>query len=156
MVAAMSIRDRVASLIDRLATERQFPTQGETIFVDLERRGIERAFIPRRVVETFLGGRGVNMFLLHNLLDPSLHPLHPDVPLIFGTGILTSLVPSAARGNATSWSPETNAIDHLVLFGKSPSWTVLHFGPRVIPSAAEREGSPAQVRGGSFAVSAAQ
>ena len=138
------IRARVSSLIARLASERQFPTQGETIFVDLDRREVRRAFIPRRVVEAFLGGRGVNMFLLHNLLDASLDPLHPEVPMIFGTGILTSLVPSAARGNVTSWSPETkvildsnagdyfpsfmklNGIDHLVLFGKAPQWTLLH------------------------------
>src|ERR1700720_151004 len=110
MISTMPIRDRIRNLAERLSSERQFPTQGETIFVDLERREIQRTFIPRRVVETFLGGRGVNMYLLHNLRDPSLHPLHPDVPLIFGTGILTSLVPSAARGNVTSWSPETNVI----------------------------------------------
>jgi aldehyde:ferredoxin oxidoreductase len=76
------------------------------------------------------------MFYLYRLLDESLHPLHPDIPLIFGSGILTGLVPSAARGNCTSWSPETgvildsnvgdyfpsflrmNGIDHLVLYGQ--------------------------------------
>src|SRR5207244_7458486 len=63
----------------------------------------------------------------------------------FGTGILTSMVPSASRGNVTSWSPESgvlmdsnagdyfpsfmklNGIDHLVLYGKAPRWTLLHF-----------------------------
>ncbi|MDQ6802110.1 MAG: aldehyde ferredoxin oxidoreductase [Acidobacteriota bacterium] len=140
----MPIRERVETLMSRLARERQFPTQGETIFIDLEHHEVRRAYMPRHVVEAFLGGRGTNMFLLHNLLDPSLDPLHPDVPLIFGTGILTSLVPSAARGNVTSWSPETkvildsnagdyfpsfmklNAIDHLVIYGKPRMWTVLH------------------------------
>src|SRR5438105_5444829 len=144
LLQPMSIRDRIDALLPRLAEESQFPTQGQTIFVDLERRRIQRGYIPRPVVEAFLGGRGVNMFLLHNLLDTSLDPLHPDVPLIFGTGILTSLVPSAARGNATSWSPETkvildsnagdyfpsfmklNGIDHLVVYGKAPSWTLVH------------------------------
>src|SRR5207245_9475350 len=145
MIVPMAIRERVTALIDRLSAERQFPTQGQTIFIDLEHQEVRRAYIPRRVVETFLGGRGVNMYLLHNLLKSSLDPMHPDVPLIFGTGILTSLVPSAARGNATSWSPETkvildsnagdyfpsfmklNGIDHLVLYGKARSWTLLHF-----------------------------
>ena len=139
------MRSRVDALFSRLATERQFPTQGQTLFVDLERQDVRRAWIPRRVVETFLGGRGVNMYLLHNLLDPSLEPLHPDIPLIFGTGILTSLVPSASRGNVTSWSPESkvildsnagdyfpsfmklNGIDHLVLYGRAARWTLLHF-----------------------------
>jgi aldehyde:ferredoxin oxidoreductase len=144
----MTIHERVAALISRLASERQFPTQGETLFIDLERQAVRSAFIPRSVIESLLGGRGVNMFLLHNLLDESLFPLHPDVPLIFGTGILTSMVPSASRGNATSWSPETgilmdsnagdyfpsfmklNGIDHLVLYGKAPQWTLLHFAGR--------------------------
>jgi aldehyde:ferredoxin oxidoreductase len=141
----MSIRTRVDALLGRLASEPQFPTQGRTIFVDLERQEVRRAWIPRRVVETLLGGRGVNMFLLHNLLDETLEPIHPDIPLIFGTGILTSMVPSASRGNVTSWSPESrvlmdsnagdyfpsfmklNGIDHLVLYGKAPQWTLLHF-----------------------------
>lgn len=141
----MPIRTRVDALIKRLASEPQFPTQGQTIFIDLERQEVRRAWIPRRVVTTLLGGRGVNMFLLHNLLDETLEPIHPDVPLIFGTGILTSMVPSASRGNVTSWSPESrvlmdsnagdyfpsfmklNGIDHLVLFGKAPRWTLLHF-----------------------------
>ena len=141
----MSIRTRVEALLGRLASEPQFPTQGQTIFVDLERQEVRRAWIPRRVVTTLLGGRGVNMFLLHNLLDETLEPIHPDIPLIFGTGILTSMVPSASRGNVTSWSPESrvlmdsnagdyfpsfmklNGIDHLVLYGKAPKWTLLHF-----------------------------
>ncbi|MGH9458643.1 MAG: aldehyde ferredoxin oxidoreductase family protein [Thermoanaerobaculia bacterium] len=137
------IRQRVENLLTRLAREPQYPTQGETLLVDLERREVRRAWIPRPVTERLLGGRGVNMFLLWNLLDPGLEPLDPDVPLIFGTGILTSLVPSAARGNVTSWSPETRVlmdanagdyfpafmklggIDHLVLYGKAPAWTLL-------------------------------
>jgi aldehyde:ferredoxin oxidoreductase len=141
----MSIRTRVDALLTRLAAEPQFPTQGQTIFVDLERQEVRRAWIPLRVVNAFLGGRGVNMFLLHNLLDETLQPIDPAIPLIFGTGILTSMVPSASRGNVTSWSPESrvlmdsnagdyfpsfmklNGIDHLVLYGKAPRWTLLHF-----------------------------
>ena len=141
----MSIHSRVDALLSRLASEQQFPTQGQTIFVDLERQEVRRAWIPHRVVTALLGGRGVNMFLLHNLLDETLEPIDPEVPLIFGTGILTSMVPSASRGNVTSWSPESrvlldsnagdyfpsfmklNGIDHLVLYGKAPTWTLLHF-----------------------------
>lgn len=141
----MSIRARIDALVPRLASEQQFPTQGQTIFVDLATQEVRRAWIPHRVVTQLLGGRGVNMFLLHNLLDETLEPIDPEVPLIFGTGILTSMVPSASRGNVTSWSPESrvlmdsnagdyfpsfmklNGIDHLVLYGKAPKWTLLHF-----------------------------
>ncbi len=63
--------------------------------------------------------------------------------MIFGSGLLTGLVPSAARGNCTSWSPESgvlldanagdyfpsflrmNGFDHLVLYGKAPAWTMI-------------------------------
>src|SRR5688500_6141714 len=96
------------------------------------------------VVRSLLAGRGANMFYLHRLLDESLQPLHPDIPLIFGSGVLTGIVPSAARGNATSWSPESgvlldsnagdyfpsfirmNGIDHLVLYGQAALWALLH------------------------------
>jgi aldehyde:ferredoxin oxidoreductase len=140
----MSIRDRVARLVSELPREPQYPTQGATVFVDLERRDVQRGYTPMRVVRGLLAGRGANMFYLHRLLDESLHPLHPDVPLIFGSGVLTGIVPSAARGNATSWSPESgvildsnagdyfpsfirmNGIDHLVLYGRSAGWTLLH------------------------------
>ncbi|MEO5897612.1 MAG: aldehyde ferredoxin oxidoreductase C-terminal domain-containing protein [Vicinamibacterales bacterium] len=139
----MAIRDRVDRLVAELPPEPQFPTQGATIFVDLERREISRGYTPMRVVKSLLAGRGANMFYLHRLLDETLEPLHPDIPLIFGSGVLTGIVPSAARGNATSWSPESgvlmdsnagdyfpsfirmNGIDHIVLYGRAAAWTLL-------------------------------
>src|SRR5207302_594661 len=162
----MSIHTRVDALLSRLASERQFPTQGQTIFVDLARQEVRRAWIPHRVVTALLGGRGVNMFLLHNLLDETLEPIDPEVPLIFGTGILTSMVPSASRGNVTSWSPESrvlldsnagdyfpsfmklNGIDHLVLYGRAPKWTLLHFDSShdVTPSVSEGPGGTGGAR----------
>lgn len=139
----MSIRDRVAALHGELAAAPEFPSQGATLFVDLERRETRTGFTPLAVVRTLLGGRGANMYYLHRLLDESLTPLHPDIPLIFGSGVLTGLVPSAARGNCTSWSPESgvlmdsncgdyfpsflrmNGFDHLVLYGRRPGWTMM-------------------------------
>src|SRR5215203_2321930 len=139
----MAIRDRVAELLIEMPKEPQFPTQGATVFIDLERRDVRRGFTPLRVAHALLAGRGANMFYLHRLLDESLEPLHPDIPLIFGSGVLTGIVPSAARGNATSWSPESgvlmdsnagdyfpsfirmNGIDHIVLFGRAAAWTLL-------------------------------
>ena len=139
----MPIRDRVARLVAELPQEPQYSTQGLTLFVDLERQDVQRGYTPLRVVRALLAGRGANMFYLHRLLDESLNPLHPEVPLIFGSGVLTGIVPSAARGNATSWSPESgvimdtnagdyfpsfirmNGVDHLVLYGRSREWTVL-------------------------------
>lgn len=135
----------VDMLLARLAVEPQYPTQGATVFVDLASREVRRAYTPRHVVETFLEGRGGNMFTLWSLLDPTVPggALAPSVPLIFGSGILTGIVPSAARGNVTSWSPETGllmdsnvgdyfpsflklcGIDRLVVTGRAPRWSYL-------------------------------
>ncbi len=139
----MPVRDRVARLLDEMPREAQFPSQGATLFVDLARRELHTAYTPLAVTRTVLGGRGANMYYLHRLLDESLTPLDPDIPLIFGSGLLTGLVPSAARGNCTSWSPESgvlldsnagdyfpsflrmNGFDHIVLYGQAPAWTLL-------------------------------
>lgn len=143
-LARMTSRDRVGRLHAELPTEPQYPTQGATVFVDLERRLTLRGYTPLPVVRAFLTGRGANMFYLFRLLDERLDPLDPFVPLIFGSGVLTGIVPSAARGNATSWSPESgvlmdcnagdyfpsflkmNGIDHLVLYGRAPEWSLVH------------------------------
>src|SRR3990170_2150390 len=138
------IRERLDRLVARLAKEPQFPTQGRTLFVDLERQAVREAYTPRAVVEAFLGGRGMNMFYLANLLDPSLDPESPEIPLIYGSGIATGVIPSASRGNLTSWSPDSrilmdsnagdyfasflklNGIDHLVLHGRAATPTLLY------------------------------
>ncbi len=139
----MGIHDRVARLLAELPAEPQYPSQGRVVFVDLARRQVQHAYTPRKVIEHFLGGRGANMFYLFRLLDETLSPLDPDIPLIFGSGVLTGIVPSAARGNVTSWAPDSgvlmdsncgdyfpsflrlNGIDHLVLYGRCPDWSVL-------------------------------
>jgi aldehyde:ferredoxin oxidoreductase len=137
------IRERVARLQDEMPREPQYATQGATVFVDLERSESRRAYTPLKVTRALLGGRGANMYYLYRLLDETKRPLDAEIPLIFGSGPLTGLVPSAARGNCTSWSPDSgvlmdcnagdyfpsfirmNGIDHLVIYGRAPRWTLL-------------------------------
>ncbi len=139
----MGIRDKVEALCARLHETPQYPTQGAVLFVDLERRETRRKYLGREVLETFLGGRGANMFLLYNLLDATREALDAEVPLVFGAGALTGDMPAATRGNFTSRSPDSRAIldtsggdyfpsfvkrhgyDHLVLYGRAPEWTLL-------------------------------
>jgi aldehyde:ferredoxin oxidoreductase len=139
----MSVRERVAQLLSEMPSGPQYASQGATLFIDLERQTVERAYAPLAVIRHLLAGRGANMFYLYRLLDETRTPLDPEIPLMFGAGVLTGLVPSAARGNATSWSPESgvlmdsncgdyfpsfmkmNGIDHLVLFGRAREWTML-------------------------------
>lgn len=141
--AADGARAAVSRLVERMGKAPHHPTQGAVLFVDLERREVKRAYLPPEVLRTFLSGRGANMWLLYNLLDDGLDALDPNVPLIFGTGALTGLMPSAARGNVTSRSPDSKAImdsnagdyfpsymklhgvDHIVLFGRADALTML-------------------------------
>jgi aldehyde:ferredoxin oxidoreductase len=155
------IRARVARLLERMADHPQYPTQGATLFVDLERQEVRGAHTPREVVETFLEGRGANMFYLYNLLDPTLEPLDPAVPLQLSAGLLTGIVPSASRGQVTGWSPESRVlmdsscgdhlpsylklggIDRLVLYGRAPQWTYLYIrGGRDQPVVELRDARP--------------
>jgi aldehyde:ferredoxin oxidoreductase len=143
ILRTMSIRDRVAALLADMPRDPQYATQCATLFVDLEHRTTQQAYTPLKVSRALLGGRGANMYYLYRLLDETKSPLDADIPLIFGSGPLTGLVPSAARGNCTSWSPDSgvlmdsnagdyfpsflrmNGYDHIVLYGCAPAWTLL-------------------------------
>ncbi len=139
----MDIRQRVTRLLNRMHAEPQYPTQGAVLFVDLAQRSCQRGYLPLEATRHFLAGRGGNMYLLYNLLQEEKDALDPEVPLIFGAGVLTGNMPAATRGNVTSRSPESQAIldsnagdflpsylkrqgyDHLVLYGRNPQWTLL-------------------------------
>jgi aldehyde:ferredoxin oxidoreductase len=139
----MDIRTKVEQLRARMYAHPQYPTQGAVLFVDLEQRKTSRGYLPRAAVEHFLSGRGGNMYLLYNLLQEEKDALDPEVPLIFGAGVLTGNTPAASRGNVTSRSPESRAIldsnagdyfptylkrqgyDHLVVYGRNAQWTLL-------------------------------
>lgn len=146
----MDIRAKVEQLAARMHDAPQYPTQGAVLFVDLERRKSFSRYLSREAVRTFLTNRGGNMYLLYNLLLNGREALDPQIPLIFGSGVFTGIVPSATRGNVSSLSPESQAIldsncgdafpsflklhgyDHLVLFGKSPGWTLLQISGQEI------------------------
>jgi aldehyde:ferredoxin oxidoreductase len=139
----MDIRQKIERLCDRMHDSPQYSKQGAVLFADLERRTTRRKYLPKDVLHTFLGGRGANMFLLYNLLQEERDALDPEIPLIFGAGVLTSHMPAATRGNFTSKSPDSYAIldtnagdyfpafvkrhgyDHLVMVGRAAAWTVL-------------------------------
>lgn len=138
-----TILERVTTLLDRMRDAPWYETQGAVVFVDLAERRSRRAWLSPEAVDTFLGGRGGNMYLLYNLMDESLDPLDPYNPLIFGTGVLTGYTSAAARANVTSLSPDSYAlldsncgdwfpaymrlkgIDHIVLYGRNPELTLL-------------------------------
>lgn len=144
------IREKVARLAARMHDGPQHPSQGAVLFVDLERREHVSRYLPVGVLRSFLSGRGANMFLLHNLLLDGREPLDPQIPMIFGSGVFTGTVPTAARGNLSGVAPDGNAIldsncgdffpaflklggcDHLVLYGRAAGWTLLELSGREV------------------------
>lgn len=79
-----------------------------TARVDLSSGEVSVEATPRRLVEGYLGGRGLNGRFLLTLLKPGADPLGPENPLIFGAGLLTgTLAPSSSRFNVTAKSPES-------------------------------------------------
>ncbi len=139
----MDIRTKVSQLATRMHDQPQYPSQGAVLFVDLERQEFFSRYIDAGIVRRVLTNRGANMYLLYNLMVDGKSPLDPEVPLIFGSGAFTGLVPTATRGNVTSLSPESDTIldsncgdafptftklhgyDHIVLYGQPRDWTLL-------------------------------
>ncbi|MDE3244757.1 MAG: MoaD/ThiS family protein [Acidobacteriota bacterium] len=148
----MDIRTRVESLSARMFDTPQYPSQGSVLFVDLERRKSFSKYLPKDVFRTFLSNRGGNMYLLYNLLLEGREALDPQIPLIFGAGVLQEMTPTTptARGNLASVSPDHHAIldsncvdafpaflkmqgyDHLVLYGQASAWTLLELSSEAV------------------------
>jgi len=109
-------------------------------FIDLSTQKVVVKPIPEKIRRLFLGGRGINMYLLYNHLREEVDPLSPENPLIFGAGLLTGTHGMAtARFNISAKSPESGNLgdsnsggffgpelrfagyDHLFIHGRSPS-----------------------------------
>ncbi|UCE13283.1 MAG: hypothetical protein JSV04_13990 [Candidatus Heimdallarchaeota archaeon] len=75
--------------------------------------------IKKRVIENFLGGRGISVYLGYHSIPTDASPRGPDNAVIFGTGILTgTLFPSSGMAVATFKSPQTNTLCTSVVTGK--------------------------------------
>ncbi|MFX1288744.1 MAG: aldehyde ferredoxin oxidoreductase family protein [Promethearchaeota archaeon] len=117
--------------------------------MDLSTGVITKKSIPKSIRTKFLGGRGINMYLLYNHLSPGIDPLSPDNVLLIGAGLLTG-IPALGSGRCdiAAKSPITGAIgdsnvggffapemrmagfDHLVIKGKAekPVYLWIHDG----------------------------
>lgn len=67
--------------------------------------------IPEDVVQKYLGGRGLGVWLLFNGLEPHVDPLSPDNVLIIATGPLSGLgIPAVNHAAICTKSPLTGTI----------------------------------------------
>ena len=107
-------------------------------YIDLSNRSVQIQPITADLRQKYIGGRGLNMYLLSKSYSPSLDPFSPSNPLIFGAGLLTGILGFGSRISVASKSPESGHIgdanmggefgselvkagfSHLVITGRSP------------------------------------
>ncbi|MBI3090303.1 MAG: aldehyde ferredoxin oxidoreductase family protein [Candidatus Tectomicrobia bacterium] len=77
-------------------------------WVNLATREVRIEEIPEEWRRKYIGGRGINQYLLFQLVDNSTEPLGPENPLIVGAGALSGVLGIAnCRVNFSAKSPET-------------------------------------------------
>ena len=118
-------------------------------YIDLSTGKIEAKPIPLEVRKLYLGGRGLDMYLLYNHTKQGVDPLGPDNVLLVSAGILGGTLASASsRTHIAGKSPLTGFLgssnmggffgpelrfagfDHLVIKGKAekPVYLWIHNG----------------------------
>ena len=79
--------------------------------INLETESIRTEKLDKEIVKKYIGGRGIGVKLLFDILSPNIDPLSRDNILIFATGPLTgSIVPLSGRHVVVSKSPLTGTI----------------------------------------------
>jgi len=107
-------------------------------YIDLTTRKVVAKSVPKQVRQLYLGGRGINMYLLYNHVEPKIDPLSPENILLIGTGLLCG-IPALGSGRCdiAAKSPITGGVgdsniggffapelrlagfDHLVISGRA-------------------------------------
>lgn len=80
------------------------PLTGKVAVIDLTTGEITKTPIPEKLRRLYLGGRGLQAYLIYNHLKPGADPLSPDNVLVISAGILTgAMAPASAR---SQWGGE--------------------------------------------------
>ena len=91
--------------------DKPYGWNGKLLNVDLSKRKVEDQLIEASVLEAYLGGRGLNMWILHQNLTSSVSPFSPENLLVFGAGPLVgTIIPANGRYNVSSRSPLTGLL----------------------------------------------
>ena len=85
--------------------------RGRDIWIDLTEGKVEVREGNIKFYEDFLGGMGVHLRILWDILPPKIDPLSPENPIIIGAGPLVGTgAPGATRLIGTTKYPETGSI----------------------------------------------
>lgn len=117
---------------------------GNILRIDLSQKKITKEVLPASWGAKFLGGSGINDWILWNEVGPAVEPLSPENRLIFGIGPLAgTIIPLGSRTHVTTRSPLTGIFgdsngggfwgsmlkyagyDHLIIQGKAEKATYL-------------------------------
>ena len=81
------------------------------LVVDLTTEEIECTYLPEALARQFLGGRGINAWLLAQYVGPETDPLGPENVLALSCGLLTGTdAPSSSRLHVSARSPLTGLL----------------------------------------------
>lgn len=106
------------------------PLNRKIAYIDLTTGDIQTKPIPLEVRKKFLGGRGLDAYLLYNHTKKGCDPLGPDNTLIISGGILTATCASAtARTHVMAKSPLTGLLGSANMggfFAPELAWAGFH------------------------------
>lgn len=87
-------------------------------YIDLGNRSVEFGQISDDLRRRFLGGRGINTYLLYRYVNRATDPVGPENVLLVGPGVLTGLPwTGASRVNFSAKSPETGHLGDSAMGG---------------------------------------
>ncbi|NOY45335.1 MAG: aldehyde ferredoxin oxidoreductase family protein [Deltaproteobacteria bacterium] len=133
-------------------------------YVDLSAGTVEVRDVPLELRRKYLGGRGMDAYLLYNHIEPGTDPLGPDNALVLSAGLLSGTpAPAGARCQISAKSPLTGLLgsanmggffgpelryagfDHIVIQGRAekPVYLWVHNGSVEIRAADHLWGSDA-------------
>ena len=106
------------------------PLKRKIAYIDLTTGDIQTEPIPLEARKKFLGGRGLDAYLLYNHTKKGCDPLGPDNTLIISGGILTATCASAtARTHVMAKSPLTGLLGSANMggfFAPEMAWAGFH------------------------------
>jgi aldehyde:ferredoxin oxidoreductase len=80
-------------------------------YINLTTRKVVQKPIPKEMRTLYLGGRGINMYLLYNHVQPKTDPLSPDNMLLISAGLLGGIpCLGSGRCDIAAKSPLTGAV----------------------------------------------
>src|SRR5512136_294552 len=96
----------------------RYAETGFNLEIDLTRGNVERVETDPKLTELHLGGLGTNAKVLWDRVPPETDPFSPDIPLMFGTGLLAGTpAPGANRTIITAYSPQTLLMGYSLMGG---------------------------------------